>query len=94
MKILHLSDPHINSDILYKIDAQSRFKLALKHIVHNHSDADILIITGDLTHYGNDESYEIFIKILEEFELPDHLYPKLILGNHDNRENFKKTFLM
>ena len=54
MKILHLSDPHINSDILYKIDAQSRFKLALKHIVHNHSDADILIITGDLTHYGND----------------------------------------
>ena len=21
-----------------------------------------------------------------------HLYPKLILGNHDNRENFKKNF--
>ena len=92
MKILHLSDPHINSDILYKIDAQSRFKLALKHIINNHSDADILIITGDLTHYGNDESYKIFIKILEELELPDHLYPKLILGNHDNRENFKKNF--
>ena len=92
MKILHLSDPHINSDILYKIDAQNRFKLALKHIVNNHSDADILIITGDLTHYGNDESYKIFIKILEEFELPDHLYPKLILGNHDNRDNFKKNF--
>ena len=50
MKILHLSDPHINSDILYKIDAQSRFRLALKHIVHNHSDADILVITLSLIH--------------------------------------------
>ena len=92
MKIIHLSDIHINPEILFKIDTQNRFKLALNHIKNNHADADILIITGDLTHYGNNESYEIFIKILGELELPDHLYPKLILGNHDNRENFKKNF--
>ena len=92
MKIIHLSDIHINPEILFKIDTQNRFKLALNHIKNNHADADILIITGDLTHYGNNESYEIFIKILGELELPDHLYPKLILGNHDNRENFKKYF--
>tara|TARA_Y100001970_G_scaffold22695_1_gene26323 strand:- start:166 stop:963 length:798 start_codon:yes stop_codon:yes gene_type:complete len=92
MKIIHLSDIHINPKILYNIDAQKRFKLALNHIRNNHSDADILIITGDLTHYGNDESYKIFNKILEEINLPEHLYPKLILGNHDNRDNFKKNF--
>ena len=92
MKIIHLSDIHINPEILFKIDTQNRFKLALNHIKNNHADADILIITGDLTHYGNNESYKIFIKILKEVNLPEHLYPKLILGNHDNRENFKKNF--
>ena len=92
MKIIHLSDIHINPEILFKIDTQDRFKLALNHIKNNHADADILIITGDLTHHGNNESYKIFIKILKEVNLPEHLYPKLILGNHDNRENFKKNF--
>ncbi len=92
MKIIHLSDIHINPEILFKIDAQDRFKLALNHIRDNHSNADKLIITGDLTHHGNDESYQIFLEILNETKLPNHLYPKLIIGNHDNRENFKKNF--
>ena len=78
MKIIHLSDIHINPEILFKIDTQDRFKLALNHIKNNHADANILIITGDLTHYGNNESYKIFIKILKEVNLPEHLYPKLI----------------
>tara|TARA_B100000579_G_C22719726_1_gene798788 strand:- start:360 stop:1157 length:798 start_codon:yes stop_codon:yes gene_type:complete len=92
MKIIHLSDTHINPETLNKIDTQQRFKLALNHIRDNHSNADILIITGDLTAFGDDESYQIFNRTLKEAILPDHLYPKLILGNHDDRENFKKNF--
>ena len=92
MKIIHLSDAHIDPEILHKIDAQQRFQQALAHIKDNHTDADHFMITGDLTHFGNDESYQIFIKILSNAGLPDHLYPKLILGNHDNRESFKKNF--
>ena len=92
MKIIHLSDTHIDPEILHNINSQKRFKLALDHIKNNHTDADHFMITGDLTHFGNDVSYKIFIKMLEEVKLPDHLYPKLILGNHDNRENFKKNF--
>ena len=56
MKIIHLSDTHINPETLNKIDTQQRFKLALNHIRDNHSNADILIITGDLTAFGDDES--------------------------------------
>ena len=92
MKIIHLSDTHIDPEILHNIDPQNRFKLALEHIKNNHANADHFMITGDLTHFGNDESYQIFIKILSDAELPNHLYPKLILGNHDNRENFKNNF--
>ena len=92
MKIIHLSDTHINTEILHNIDSQKRFKLALNHIKINHSDADIFIITGDLTHCGDDTSYQIFINILTEAKFPEHLYPKLIIGNHDDRENFKKNF--
>lgn len=92
MKIIHLSDTHINPETLYGIDANHRFKLALKHIRKNHFDANMLIITGDLTHFGNHESYKIFNKILTDAKLPNHLYPKLLLGNHDDRDTFKKHF--
>ena len=66
MKIVHLSDTHINTKILYNIDAQDRFRLALNHIKNNHSDADHFMITGDLTNFGDNESYEIFINILSK----------------------------
>ena len=92
MKIIHLSDTHINPEILYNLDSQNRFKLALEHIKINHTDADLFIITGDLTHCGNNESYQIFKNILEEKDLPKQLNPKLLIGNHDEREVFKKNF--
>ena len=87
MKIIHLSDPHIDPDLLDNIDSQERFKLALNHIVKNHFDANLFVITGDLTHFGKDESYLILKDILVESDLPEHLSPKLMIGNHDNREN-------
>jgi hypothetical protein len=31
-----------------------------------------------------------FYEILSKANLPDHLYPKLIIGNHDDREILKK----
>lgn len=92
MKIIHLSDPHIDPNLLDNIDSQERFKLALNHIVKNHFDANLFVITGDLTHFGKDESYLILKDILVESDLPEHLSPKLMIGNHDNRENLKNIF--
>ena len=92
MKIIHLTDPHIDPNLLDNIDSQERFKLALNHIVKNHFDANLFVITGDLTHFGKDESYLILKDILVESDLPEHLSPKLMIGNHDNRENLKNSF--
>ena len=90
MKILHLSDPHIEPDILHGIHSQLRFKKALEHIKKNHLDSDLFVISGDITHFGSEGAYKIFLDIVKEADLPEKLFPKLIIGNHDNRENFKK----
>ena len=92
MKIIHLSDPHIYTDKIHGIDPVSRFKKALDHILKNHNDADLFVITGDITDLGDKESYQLFIKIIQDANLPEQLDPKLIIGNHDNREEFKKNF--
>ncbi len=60
MKIIHLSDPHIEPKLLHGIDSKQRFKLALEHIKENHINADHFIITGDITHFGQNNSYQIF----------------------------------
>ena len=36
MKIIHLSDTHVDPEILHNIDSQKRFKQALNHIKDNH----------------------------------------------------------
>ena len=92
MKLIHLSDPHIEPEILHNIDTQKRFYQALEHIRQNHSDADLFVISGDITHFGSNEAYKIFQNILNEAKLPKNLLTKIIIGNHDLRENFKNNF--
>jgi len=92
MKIIHLSDPHIYTTLLFNIDPVSRFESALTHIINNHLDSSLFVITGDLTHFGDKESYKKLKEILNKSNLPNSLYPKLMIGNHDDREMFKKRF--
>ena len=92
MKIIHLSDPHIYIDKIHGIDPVSKFKKALSHIKNNHGDADLFAITGDITDLGDKDSYQLFIKIIDEAGLPKNLNPQLIIGNHDNRDEFKINF--
>ena len=92
MKIIHLSDPHIYIDKIHGIDPVSKFKKALSHIKNNHGDADLFAITGDITDLGDKDSYQLFIKIIDEADLPKNLNPQLIIGNHDNRDEFKINF--
>ena len=53
MKLIHLSDIHIHSESILEHNPIERFSLALDHIKSNHVDADMLIITGDITHQGD-----------------------------------------
>ena len=92
MKIIHFSDIHIHDQLIIGQDSIERFQEALNHISKNHLDADLFVISGDLTHHGRLKSYKKLKAMLDSTNLPKNLFPKLILGNHDNRETFKKFF--
>lgn len=92
MKLIHISDIHINPEELHGVNPVRHFKDALAHIEKYHLDAGKIVITGDLTHYGQLESYQILRDMLDRSELKGRVKPKLMIGNHDLRENFAKVF--
>jgi 3',5'-cyclic-AMP phosphodiesterase len=89
-KIITLTDIHIMPDDqrLIGIDPKERLALAVDHINRTQSDADLVIITGDLTHFGDAQSYETLRSILATLIIP----VKILVGNHDIRENFVSAF--
>ena len=92
MKIIHFSDIHIHSKPILGHNPIERFRLALNHLKNNHLDSNMFVVTGDITHDGDLASYKKFDEILTKANLPDHLYPKLLMGNHDDRQIFKSHF--
>ncbi len=89
-KIIVLTDVHILPDggRLIGIDPSERLQLAIAHINRTQSDACLCIITGDLTHRGDPQSYAKLKHILSGLKVP----VKILVGNHDLRENFIAAF--
>lgn len=93
MKLVHISDIHINPEPILGADPVASFAECLAHVAEHQSDADRIVITGDLTHHGLKQSYERLAAMLADSPLKGDLAPRLLVGNHDNRENFFATFL-
>jgi 3',5'-cyclic AMP phosphodiesterase CpdA len=92
MKLIHISDIHINPDLILGFDPIRNFEACLAHVAEFHADADRVVITGDLTHYGKADSYQQLKAILDASPLKGRLAPRLLIGNHDNREVFASIF--
>mgnify|MGYP000939450675 CR=1 FL=1 len=92
MKIIHFSDIHIHNQLIIGQDSIERFQKALDHLKKNHLDSDLFVISGDLTHHGKIQSYKKLKEMIDSAKLPKRLFPKLIIGNHDNRKIFKSYF--
>ncbi len=91
MRIIHISDTHILGKIRVNLFGHSpirSLKKALKSINKNYKDANFIVISGDLVDIASPEAYEIFHSAVKKSKIP--IYP--ILGNHDNREMFKKYY--
>jgi 3',5'-cyclic AMP phosphodiesterase CpdA len=92
MKLVHISDIHIDPNPILGIDPVANFRACLGHVAAHHADADRIVITGDLTHHGAAESYEMLRSILDDSPLEGARAPRLLIGNHDRRDAFRKVF--
>jgi 3',5'-cyclic AMP phosphodiesterase CpdA len=92
MKLVHISDIHIDPKPVLGIDPMSNFKACMNHVAEFQSDADRIVITGDLTHHGLRESYEQLRDMLDQSPLKNGLAPRLLIGNHDDRDMFRSVF--
>ncbi len=88
MKLIHISDIHIHPELIRDEDPVKNFELCMTHVEKNHADADMVVITGDLTHRGLIGSYEKLKELLRNWRFDPHL----IIGNHDHRETFQNFF--
>ena len=88
MKLVHISDIHINPEPILESDPIENFKRCMAHVEKHHSDADMVVISGDLTHHGQRSSYVRLKGMIDEWSLA----PFLMIGNHDHRETFQELF--
>ena len=82
MKFIHLTDTHVVGNCLeiYGANPARRLALAVDSINIDHDDAEIVIITGDLTHWGEGAAYTSFLSEVTRLEMPF----ALMVGNHDD----------
>jgi len=61
MKIIQITDTHLmpRGTDLYGLDPCKRLETCIESINEYHADADLCIITGDLTDQGDREAYLI-----------------------------------
>jgi len=90
MKFIHVTDLHLvpEGEMLWGLKPIEVLDACLADIARHHADASFVAITGDLTDRGEIEAYQLLKRRLDSFPLP----APLMLGNHDDRENFKSVF--
>ena len=63
MKFIHLTDTHVIGDgLLYGQDPAARLGAAVASINAEHGDAGFVVLTGDMTHWGDAVAYARFLR--------------------------------
>ena len=90
MKLIHFTDTHFVSpgETLYGLDPRARLDACIADINAHHADADLAVLTGDLTHFGDAPAFENVREALSALRVP----LRLLVGNHDRNETFRRTF--
>ncbi|MEM6596026.1 MAG: metallophosphoesterase, partial [Pseudomonadota bacterium] len=89
-KLLVFTDLHIVDEgaEIIGLDPAARFSEGLVHALAHHGDAKALVLMGDLTHHGKTAQFERLRGLLAD--VPMQI--TFMLGNHDNREVFRRVF--
>lgn len=90
MKFIHVTDLHLvaENESLWGLKPIDALDACLADIAKHHTDAAFVAITGDLAERGDVAAYGLLKKRLSTLRMP----VLLMLGNHDDRANFKQVF--
>ncbi len=92
MKLVHISDTHLNPNPIMHSDPNAMFRLCLEHVAKRHADADRIVVTGDLAHLGLESSYRTLQDTIDASPFSGDQTPRLVIGNHDDRDIFREVF--
>jgi 3',5'-cyclic AMP phosphodiesterase CpdA len=72
MKFIHITDTHrvAPPGRLYGLDPKARPDAAVADIKGHHDDAELVLVKGDLTHWGEPEAYRYFIVAMRPLPMP------------------------
>lgn len=97
-KIVQISDTHLTPAGAspanhQQIDPEEKLRTVFDDIYTTNVNPDLIVISGDLIHEGDAESYADFHHLLDQEQ--DRLMApiKVILGNHDRTDQFYNGFL-
>jgi 3',5'-cyclic AMP phosphodiesterase CpdA len=85
--LAQLSDLHI-CDEWEGVDPVSRFERVVDAVCSLPNPVDAVLVSGDLTDDGSEESYRTARGLLGRFDVPIHVLP----GNHDDRRRLREAF--
>jgi 3',5'-cyclic AMP phosphodiesterase CpdA len=90
MKLLQLTDIHLTEpgQTIGGREPNENFLKAMTHALSHHPDADAVVITGDLSDWGDEDDYQRLKQMLAGVDVPVHL----CIGNHDDRDVFLSVF--
>ena len=89
--LLQLSDLHIRKPgkLAYgRIETAPFLERAVRGILQLPQQPDAVVITGDLTDFGRAAEYAHLRELLQPLPMPVYLMP----GNHDERDQLRKSF--
>ncbi len=93
--LLHISDTHILPNgylVAKRLNTRKQLDTLVKYLIEHapeYGPIDALILSGDVSDDGSLESYSCFKEIILALNVPVYVVP----GNHDLRENMRKSFL-
>ncbi len=90
MKLIQMTDIHLTApgQTIGGRDPNANFDMALTHALSQHPDAEAIVITGDLSDWGDRADYERLRARIATLPVPVHL----AIGNHDDRATFLQVF--
>lgn len=90
MKLIQLTDIHLTAPgaTIAQRDPSANFDRALNHAMENHPDVETIVITGDLSDWGDKDDYERLKQRIATVPTP----VELCIGNHDDRETMLSVF--